>query len=273
MAKAMTAVRRLQVDHMAKATTPVRRLQVQPTRSSSRKTKTKISPLARMLSSGGIVYAPIRPYLKRLQSLYKAGNFKAHSNLLYPGLAHVLTAREDQLANSFVAILGTSNLGEHLDGLESLFVSCLHGLQTSGRFALCKIGIGAWARHRNKKSKRPLVFVDRRTNELKYVHKAAVNAVLSAATPARLTKATFGDILRDVERAVEAAPAGFINKAEQVDAADCKDKVTAWVGVASVALNAASAAAQSQISDKPTASAVGQWGTLIISAGAAAGTV
>jgi hypothetical protein len=97
---------------------------VQAIRKPATKPRARITPLSRMLSRGGIVYVPIRPYLKRLQTLHKEENLRGHANLLDPGLAYLLSATDEQLANSFVAILGESKVGEHLEGRGAFSVQC-----------------------------------------------------------------------------------------------------------------------------------------------------
>jgi len=169
-----------------------------------------------------------------------------------------MTTTDASLANLFVSLLAVSNIGENLAGLESLFLSCLHGLQVAGSRSLCEIGIGAWKRHRHVNTKRPLIFVDRYRNQLKYVYAAYVPEVLKAATPARLMRETFGEILGRIEKASEPRPGGYHSPAEEVDAADCKDQVQAWnaLGTAVASIIAVPILARVPASDAPLAAGV-----------------
>jgi hypothetical protein len=204
----------------------------------------RISAGARLFARGGIVCVPYGAYVSQLQAKFAAKNYRAHSNLLYPGLAHICAADDSRLASLFASILAVSRLGKNLAGLESLFLSCLQGLQFVGNVPLCLVGIGAWTKAHHS-TNQPVIFVDRQRNELKYIPARQVEGVYRQLTPRKLLQNNVADLVRRAEVAIENSPSSYLTKAEQVDASDCKDKWSVWTafGAASAGATTAVAAA------------------------------
>ncbi len=228
-----------------------------PARTAAKRDKpaaTSVTRLAKLFTNGGIIYVPPEAYLRRLRSLYQSGNAQAHANTLYPGIAHVATIPEAGLISLFRSILTASEAGRNLHGLESLFLSCLQGLQKTGSSQLAVAGIAAWARHTPAKRKWPLVIVDRRTNQFMFIPAQHAAQVLPKLTASTLLRSSVWDELKllEGERAIVTTLGSLDTGVNESDAAqDCKDKVGAWAnimtGLITVAAWVAAAAAKTDI--------------------------
>lgn len=211
------------------------------------------TPAARMLSGGGLVYVPQGAYLRRLQSLYKEEAFRAHARLLYPGLSYILTTTDEAVERLFVNMLAAGSLGEALDGMESLFLSCLNNLQFRGNIGLSYIGIAAWNIAHRRGNKQPLFFADRQANQIKIIRAKYVEKVLEAMSVTKLVGNTVSYVVKQVESAIESSPGGYISKIEQEMDIECKDWVSAFTGLGMAAQTAVGAGVGSKQPDKSTA--------------------
>ena len=212
------------------------------------------SPVARMILAGGVIHVPLEAYLRRLQRLVRTGHINAHGYSLYPGIAHVAVATDARVALLFRTILSVSEGGRHLQGLESLFLSCLQGLETTGRSKLALAGLAAWTRFKPAKHQTPLVVVERRTNQFKFIPLYAVEKTLTGITSKALLGRSVWDVLTSLEqqRAGAVTPGGFNDPRAGSDADDgprgpwtpgtCRENVTAFVNYAKAGVGGIGAA-------------------------------
>jgi hypothetical protein len=196
------------------------------------------SPVARMIAAGGVVHVPPEAYLRRLQRLVRTGHSKAHAYSLYPGIAHIAVASDARLASFFRSILSVSEGGIHLQGLESLFLSCLQGIEVSGRSKLALAALAAWTHFRADKSQTPLVIVDRGTNQFKFLPLSAVEKTLRAISSDALLRRSVWDVISSLEqeRAGATIPSakdprtGSDAPDDPWTAGTCKENVKVWAG-------------------------------------------
>jgi hypothetical protein len=201
----------------------------------SRKAKTNRSPLSYLFSRGGVVLVQKDAYLRQLQALDAEKNWKAHANLLYPGLAHLAVAPYSDVVDMFRSALKVSQAGRKLHGLESMFLSCLQTIQLHGHRELALTGIFAWDRYQHLKTDRKaLIIVDRSTNGLLYISAKATATAYSAVKPAALLQQTVAQVLKKLAgmRDIEASLGGYHDPAEEV--MDCTAKFVGWYSTALV---------------------------------------
>ena len=180
------------------------------------------SPVARMVLSGGVVYVPPEAYLRRLQRLYQAGNLTAHANTLYPGIAYIAVAPDSFVTSLFRTILMVSDGGRRLQGLESLFLSCLQGVALAGNDRTALGGLAAWSHYKAGKNNWRLVLVDRRTNQFTYVSLKPAEMFLRRCSATALSRKLPWDILQAVQQERAGSPpiGGFVKPGSTSDAED-----------------------------------------------------
>jgi hypothetical protein len=199
----------------------------------TRGTKKNRTPLGTMLSKGGVVLVPAEAYVRRLQHLYNSGNQKAHANMLFPGLAHIAGTTDAGLISLMRAVLTVSQAGRNLHGLESIFLSCLQGLQSGGHGQMAVACLSAWARYTPGKRQWPLVIVDRKSNQLKYIPAQEASRALRPMNSRSLLQQSVWEILKSLENAsVNLETQGkFQSEVNESDAQECKDKIEKWANI------------------------------------------